>query len=156
MASVQRRLAQTLGLDVRPPLDEVTFPLQQTACPAIVVSAPSIADVDEELRLGEPWYQRLQAYGIFVGILDHYGYADSSVVTVVLEGDSVTTPGNWLVTVEHTWSKLTSPQGEATFVGLGPGTYRISARRGGTTIDLPPVEVPETPPAEIRHRFRLR
>ena len=151
--SVQRRFAQALGLPVLPPYDEVTFPLQQTACPAIVVEAPSIADVEEELRLGEPWYQRLQAYGIFTGILDHYGYADTTTATVALDGDSLV--GNWLVTVEHTWSKLTSPAGEASFVGLGPGTYAVIARRGDEAIALPPLQIPANPPANTILRFDL-
>ena len=63
----------TLGLGTHPATDQVTFPLQQTACPAIVIEFPSIAQVDEELRLGAPWYQRQQAYAVLRGVLTHYG-----------------------------------------------------------------------------------
>lgn len=113
-ARVQEALAQALGLELRAPRELVTFPLQQTACPAIVVEFPSIASMDEELRLGEPWYLREQAYGLFVGILRHYQVSELQQWRVVVDADSL--PGNWLATIDGNWNFLTSPAGSARFV----------------------------------------
>ena len=127
-ARVQERVAATLGLPVTAPQELVTFPLQQTACPAIVIELPSIGIVDEELRLGAPWYQRKQAYGIFLGILTHYDVNDGHTFEVVIESGAAN--DNWLITVDRTWSLLSSPDGSATFASLPPGTYEIEVRRG--------------------------
>ena len=75
------------------------------------------------------------------------------IVRIVLEGDTLA--GNWLITIEHTWNKLTSPEGEATFIGLGEGSYRVVARRGSRTVELPRLEVPSHPPAELVHGVEI-
>lgn len=113
-ASVQRALAEALGVPVKEPSELVTFPLQQTACPAIVIEFPTLATIDEELRLAEPWYQRLQAYAIFVGILGHYGMEDGVWLEVDLSSESPS--DNWLVRLDDTWNLLSSPQGRARFL----------------------------------------
>jgi hypothetical protein len=46
-------LGRALGVSAVPPAEKVTFPLQQTACPAIVVEPPSLGSLDEERRLSE-------------------------------------------------------------------------------------------------------
>jgi N-acetylmuramoyl-L-alanine amidase len=118
MASVaQAAIATTLGLQVRAARDLVTFPLQQTACPAIVIEYPSIGNLGEELRLAEPWYQRVQAYGLFAGIIEHYGATTDSTLTIRLI--SGLPASNWLVTIDKTWSLLTGPDGIARFPALG-------------------------------------
>lgn len=131
--NVQIAAARRLGLSARAPREEVTFPLQQTACPAVVVEYPSIASPAEELRLSEPWYQRQQAYAVFTGILAHFGADDSTEVSISVRtaGD----PTNWLVTVDRTWNLLTGPEGLATFAGLTRGSrHRVELRRGGARI----------------------
>ena len=147
--AVQAATASYLGLAVRPPVDEVTFPLQQTACPAIVVSLPSIGDMDEELRLGEPWYQRKQAYGIYVGILRHYGVLDSASLHVTVAADSLV--GNWFVTLDDTWSLLTTPAGDARFEAVPPGRYAVELRRGRErAIEFVDVPAAATGPTTLR------
>jgi N-acetylmuramoyl-L-alanine amidase len=146
-ADIQRSLATTLGLMVRPPADRVTYPLQQTACPAIIVEPPSLATIEEELRLGEPWYQRRQAYGIFCGVLVHYGAEDVASLEVTISqpiggGPTETNTGspgqselsNWLITVNGTWSLLSSPAGEVTFESAPAGTLEVTASRGDRRI----------------------
>jgi N-acetylmuramoyl-L-alanine amidase len=127
---LQASAARRLGLAVRVPMEQVTFPLQQTACPAVVVEYPAISSLDEELRLGEPWYQRQQAYGVFAGILAHFEADDSTEVKL-----RVRAPGddsaNWLVTIDRTWNLLTGPDGWATFTGLPRGrSHAVDVRRG--------------------------
>lgn len=128
---VQQSLSGFLGLDFRRPRSMVTFPLQQTACPAIVVEFPSITSIEEETRLGEPWYQRRQAYGLFIGILRHFGVVDTTQVTLVVP------PGAeaWLVRIDATWNLLTDPGGCATFVGLSRDRdHWIELRRQGVRL----------------------
>jgi hypothetical protein len=128
--AVQSSAARMLGLGEQPPHDMVTFPLQQTACPAIVVEYPSISVLEEELRLGEPWYQRRQAYAVFTGILAHYGVADTTRLTIQLGGGG--SYDNWLVTVDGTWRLLSDPDGQATFVGLARDRmHALELRRKG-------------------------
>jgi hypothetical protein len=137
-----------LEVQGRGPFDTVTYPLQQTACPAIVVAAPSIGTLEEELRLAESWYQREQAYAIFLGVLSHYGVADSGQVLVELvERDPTFTAvdsiaegrilsggagaAGWRVTVEGTWTLVTGDDGVVLFDKIPAGEYRISAVKSG-------------------------
>jgi len=136
--TVGSALGRALGIPVLPPAETVTFPLQQTACPAIIVVPPSLGRVDEELRLSEPWYQRKQAYAIFGGLLADAGVTNTAALHVTLARDSsaVASPSgrsNWLVTVDDTWRLLTSPDGEAVFDWLPAGIHQVVLRRGETT-----------------------
>jgi N-acetylmuramoyl-L-alanine amidase len=149
-ASVLDAMSGRMNLPGRGPFDTVTYPLQQTACPAIVVAAPSIASLEEELRLAESWYQREQAYTIFLGVLNHYEVADSGQVLVRFAenepaidlGESPAAaegqinPGGadaagWRVTVEGTWTLVTGTDGIVLFEKIPPGEYRLSAVKSG-------------------------
>lgn len=110
---------------------QVTYPLQQTACPAIVLEMPDIETTEEELRLGEPWYLRLQAYALFVGILEHFTVPDHGVLTVQI-GDG---GANWTATLDDTWHLLTSSAGTVTFKAVERGPHTLSLRKHGTVID---------------------
>jgi N-acetylmuramoyl-L-alanine amidase len=143
--AVASAVGEALGLAVEavvePPFDTVTYPLQQTSCPAIIVEPPSIGRIDEELRLSEPWYQREQAYGIFCGLLQQAGVDSVGTLRVVLVADTSAagSPGSraredvsdWLVTVDDTWRLLTSPEdASARFRCLPPGPHRVVLQRG--------------------------
>ncbi len=131
-------LSKSLVLSPAFPLETVTYPLQQTACPAIIVEPPSLADLDEELRLSEPWYQRLQAYGIFCGILANFGVDDTASLRVVVEAElpqsAATAAANWLVTIDNTWRLLLSNEGVVQFDLLPPGDHRVVLQRGGQLV----------------------
>jgi len=126
--NISRALSETLGLPVQPPEELVTYPLQQTACPAVVIEAPWIGRIDEELLLGESWYQRLQAYGMFIGILRHFEASPPSALSISITGSGEA--ANWLVIVDGTWKLLTNPDGEAVFQALDGGLHKIEIRRG--------------------------
>jgi N-acetylmuramoyl-L-alanine amidase len=130
--NISESLSDMLSLPPAPPEELVTYPLQQTACPAIVIETPSIGDIDEELLLGEAWYQRLQAYGIFIGILRHFEMSQSCslLVTVSEENDA----SNWLAVVDGTWKLMTNPNGEAMFHALAAGIHTIEMQRGPLTL----------------------
>jgi N-acetylmuramoyl-L-alanine amidase len=124
--SVSRAVEARLGLSVaaRGPFDTVTYPLQQTACPAIIFDAPSIGLLEEELRLAESWYQREQAYAVFLGLLDHYAVADSGAVVARINGED---KSGWRITLDATWTLVTGDTGNVVFDKLPPGTHRLSA-----------------------------
>jgi N-acetylmuramoyl-L-alanine amidase len=129
--NISRSLCEMLDVPFTPPDELVTFPLQQTACPAVVIEAPSIENMDEELLLSESWYQRLQAYGIFLGILRQFGAAQSCSLSVLITGAGDIS--NWLVVVDGTWKLLTNPDGQALFHALASGVHHIEIQRGNVT-----------------------
>lgn len=128
-AQLAPEIARRTGTPARPPASIVTYPLQQTACPAIVIAYPSIGDVDEELRLDTSRYLREQAYGAFAGILAHFGSPDTAVVSVSLSGAD---PQGWSVVLDDTWTLVTGGSGSVRFEGVGAGPHRLTATRGET------------------------
>jgi N-acetylmuramoyl-L-alanine amidase len=154
---VGESLAKALGLSPSFPVETVTYPLQQTACPAIIVEPPSLADIDEELLLSNPWYQRTQAYAIFVGILRNFGVEEDAALAVTVAGNGGEEAANWLVTVDGVWRLLVSDRGLAEFDALPAGAHRLVLRRGNRVvgpydISIEPgeravfdVSIPETP-----------
>lgn len=141
-------VSHRLGRPRRGPTDTVTYTLQQTACPAIVVAAPSIGVLEEELRVAESWYQREQAYSVFLGVLTHYGVRDSAQL-VVRFGRNDPAPADtesagtgqsqaiaadaagWRVTVEGTWTLVSGTDGFVVFDKLPAGEYRVNAVKEG-------------------------
>jgi hypothetical protein len=139
-AALGTALARSIGAAAAAPADTVTFPLQQTACPAVIIQPPSLGRVDEELRLSESWYQRRQAYGIFGGILADAGVTGTASLRVDMGPSAPERErANWLVTVDGTWSLVTSPEGSAVFDWLPPGRHQVELRRAGAV--LGPFEV---------------
>jgi N-acetylmuramoyl-L-alanine amidase len=124
---VGEAFASALSVPFRGASATVTYALQQTACPAIVVAAPSIANVDEELRLDSSAYLRKQAYGIFAGILRHFGAAGGGRLEVGITGAN---PSGWMVTLDDTWTLVTGPDGVAAFDAVPAGEHHIAYRRG--------------------------
>lgn len=125
--NISTAMARRLDRPIRGPFETVTYPLQQTACPAIVVEAPSLSIVEEELRLAESWYRKEQAYGIFIGILGFYEVQDSERVLVIVANDE---PANWRVTLDQTWTLVTGPSGEVEFEALPPGPHHVTVHKG--------------------------
>jgi N-acetylmuramoyl-L-alanine amidase len=106
--AVGEAAARRLGVPFRGPAETVTYALQQTACPAIVIAAPSISNAEEETRLDRAAYQREQAYAIFVGLLRHYGVAELGVLEIEVEAAE---RAQWLVTLDETWTLVTGADG---------------------------------------------
>jgi N-acetylmuramoyl-L-alanine amidase len=123
---VARVAASICSIDTVEIGETVTYPLQQTACPAVIVQLPNITEIQEELRLDKPWYLRLQAYALFEGILAHFGAdIDGSIEVVIADDD----PSNWLITLDDTWRLLTTDKGEAVFYGVREGDHEVSAAK---------------------------
>jgi N-acetylmuramoyl-L-alanine amidase len=143
--SVLGAMSIRLARPGRGPFETVTYPLQQTACPAIVVEAPPISQLEEELRLAESWYQREQAYAMFLGVLDHYEVTDSHTVDVTIGGHD---PSNWRVTIDNTWTLVTGPTGRVVFEKLPAGSHTVRAGNGQSTF-TDRIEVETGEPARV-------
>lgn len=130
--SVGGVLSRRLGTLPQPATDRVTYPLQQTACPAIIVEAPPITIVAEEQRLDDASYVREQAYALFLGILEHYQCTDSLTLDVTVDDQD---SAGWLVTVDDTWSLVTDADGRAIFEYLPAGPHEVRARRASRTAE---------------------
>jgi N-acetylmuramoyl-L-alanine amidase len=125
--AVGETAARRLGVPFRGPAETVTYALQQTACPAIVVAAPAISNAEEEMRLDRAAYQREQAYALFLGFLRHYGVTDGGS----LEVEAVTAArAGWVVTLDGTWTLVTGEDGRVRFEYVPPGPHEIVLRRG--------------------------
>lgn len=128
--AVATAMSRRLGYPARPVAAEVTYALQQTACPAIVIEAPSISNVDEELKLDTAWYVREQAYAAFLGILEHYSVSDVGLLSVTVPGQS-----DWMVTLAGTWTLLTDPEGRVVFEHIAPGRYSVLLQKGDQSME---------------------
>ena len=126
--TVGETFAAALGVPFRGASATVTYALQQTACPAIVVVAPSLAQPDEELRLDSSTYLRKQAYGIFLGILRHFGVTAGARLVIEMRGPGA---AHRMVTLDDTWTLLSGPDGLAVFDAVPAGEHRVTVRRGG-------------------------
>jgi N-acetylmuramoyl-L-alanine amidase len=132
ITTVGETTARRLGVPFRGPTETVTFALQQTACPAVVVALPAVSNAQEESRLDRAAYQREQAYAIFLGILRHYGVTEGAALEIEV---AATDPSNWIVTLDETWTLVSNEAGRAVFAGVPAGAHRVSLRRGAETVE---------------------
>ena len=138
-APVGNALGRALGVPALPPAETVTFPLQQTACPAIIVEPPSLGRVDEEtpsLRAVVPAETSVRdLWGTPRGRRsDEHGGAPRHPRTGQLGGRAARAVGRTGSSrVDDTWRLLTSPEGKAEFDWLPAGIHHVFLRRGETT-----------------------
>jgi N-acetylmuramoyl-L-alanine amidase len=123
--------ARRLGVPFHGPAETVTYALQQTACPAIVVAAPAISNAEEEKRLDRAAYQREQAYAVFLGILRHYGVTEAGSLEVEVTGAA---SDGWIVTLDGTWTLVTGEDGRVSFECVPPGAHDVVLRRAGDVL----------------------
>jgi N-acetylmuramoyl-L-alanine amidase len=124
-------VAKRLGRTHRGPAETVTYPLQQTACPAVVIALPSISNPDEEMRLAQAWYLREQAYAMFIGILAMSAVAPDGTVQVdVAAADR----RDWMVTLDGTWTLQTDERGHVVFQNVPAGSHDVRIRRAGVAL----------------------
>jgi N-acetylmuramoyl-L-alanine amidase len=122
--------ARRLHIPLRGPSDTVTYALQQTACPAIVVALPSISSPEEEMRLDRASYQREQAYALFVGFLEQFGGSPGARLEIEVSAEA---RKDWLVTLDGTWTLVTGEDGMVSFEHVPAGPHEVAVRRGDTT-----------------------
>jgi N-acetylmuramoyl-L-alanine amidase len=121
-------VAKRLGRAHRGPSETVTYPLQQTACPAVVIALPAISNTEEEMRLAQAWYLREQAYALFVGMLAMSAVPPEGTIQVdVTAADR----RDWMVTLDGTWTLQTDERGRVVFDNVPPGPHDVRIRRAG-------------------------
>lgn len=139
-------IARRLSVAHRGPAELVTFPLQQTACPAVVIAFPSIANEAEEMRLAQASYLREQAYALFIGMLNMAAAPKAGTLTVDLTGSD---RRDWMVTLDGTWSLATGDAGRAVFEFVPPGAHDVRIRRGGVSLQREAVTATGAPAATL-------
>ncbi len=127
-ATIGDAVAKRLGRPHRGPAETVTYPLQQTACPAIVFAFPAISNPEEEMRLAQAWYLREQAYALFSGILAMSAVPADGTVQVDV---TATDRRDWMVTLDGTWSLQTDERGHVAFEHVPSGSHEVRIRRAG-------------------------
>jgi N-acetylmuramoyl-L-alanine amidase len=129
-AAIGDAVAARLARAHRGPAETVTYPLQQTACPAVVIALPGISNTEEEMRLAQAWYLREQAYALFTGILAMSDVPPEGTLQVdVTAADR----RDWMVTLDGTWTLQTDEQGRVVFDRVPPGSHEVRIRRAGVT-----------------------
>jgi N-acetylmuramoyl-L-alanine amidase len=144
--TIGEAIARRLSVPHRGPTELVTYPLQQTACPAVVIAFPSIANEAEEMRLAQAWYLREQAYALFIGMLNVVGAPKAGTLTVDVTGAD---RRDWMVTLDGTWSIATSDAGRAIFEFVPPGAHDVRIRRGGVSLQREAATAAEAPAATL-------
>jgi N-acetylmuramoyl-L-alanine amidase len=130
-AAIGDVVARRLSRPHHGPDETVTYPLQQTACPAIVIAFPAISNAEEEMRLAQAWYLRAQAYALFVGLLATSAVPPDGTLQVdVMAPDR----RDWMVTLDGTWSLCTDESGQVVFECVPPGAHELRVRRAGVTL----------------------
>jgi hypothetical protein len=115
----------------RGPDEAVTYPLQQTACPAVVIAFPSISNEEEELRLVQAAYLREQAYAVFTGILRMAEVPAEETLAVEI---TAAERRDWMVTLDATWTLCTGESGRVVFENVTPGAHQVRVRRAGISV----------------------
>jgi N-acetylmuramoyl-L-alanine amidase len=138
--------ARRLSAEHHGPDETVTFPLQQTACPAVVVALPSIALREEEMRLAQAWYLREQAYALFIGILAMAEAPAGGTLTVDVIGAD---RRDWMVTLDGTWSLSSDENGRVVFDYVPPGPHRLLVRRADVSLTRDVVTTAAAPSASL-------
>ena len=121
-------VARRLGKTNRAPAETVTYPLQQTACPAVVVALPAISNPEEEMKLAQAWYLREQAYALFMGIIALSPVPPGSSMQIDVKAADTR---DWMVTLDGTWTLQTDERGHVAFDRVPPGAHEVRIRRAG-------------------------
>jgi N-acetylmuramoyl-L-alanine amidase len=145
-AAIGQTAARRLARPHEGPAEAVTYPLQQTACPAVVIALPFISGPEEEMRLAQAWYLREQAYALFVGMLRMADVPAAGTLAVEIAG---TDRRDWMVTLDGTWSLSSGDAGRVVFEYVTPGAHAVRVRRAGVVIEHRVVTTAESPAATL-------
>jgi N-acetylmuramoyl-L-alanine amidase len=109
----------------------VAYPIVQTACPAVAVHTLEPYSVAAEELLSGTSFQRREAYAVYNGILNYYGFPKGAVarLTGQVIGEEVRRPVNGAVVALDDYLFLeTMPDGKFAFELLSPGKHVVVVR----------------------------
>ncbi len=109
----------------------VAYPIVQTACPAVAVHTLEPYSVAAEELLSGSGFQRREAYAVYNGILEHYGFPKDGVarLTGQVVGKDIRRPVNGAIVVLDDYLFLeTMPDGKFAFELLSPGKHAVIVR----------------------------
>ena len=109
----------------------VAYAIVQTACPAIAVHTLEPYSVAAEELLSGTSFQRREAYAVYNGILNYYGFPKGAVarLTGQVVGQEVSRPVNGAIVALDDYLFLeTMPDGKFAFELLSPGEHVVIVR----------------------------
>jgi len=109
----------------------VAYPIVQTACPAVAVHPLEPHSIAAEELLSGASFQRREAYAIYNGILNYYGFPKGSVarLTGQVIGEEIRRPVYGAVVALDDYLFLeTMPDGKFAFELLSPGKHVVVVR----------------------------
>jgi hypothetical protein len=110
------------GFPAPPPAEDAQYPLQQTSCPALYVSAARIDAPAQETRLLAPGTARTEAYALFLSLAREWTPQASWPLDSVEVRDAAGRPrAGAFVTLGGAFVLETDPNGTARFARTEPG-----------------------------------
>ena len=111
-----------LGLEAVPVGDDAQFPLQQTSCPALYVSARRVDEAASEERMQAPGAVRAEAYALYLGLLGEWAMpGDWPVDSVEVRGAEGRPAAGALITLGGALVLETGARGLAWFARTEAG-----------------------------------
>ncbi len=142
--NLAKSIAEAFGPDAATVREVSDYLLRQTACPILYVRAGQLKNPAEEIKVAHPIWQRAQAYRIFAGVLNHFGWKQPHRLSgFVLDANDKPITGA-LVVLDGLFSLQSDWSGEVKFTGLAAGKHTVEIfyqqRRITTTAILPQTE----------------
>jgi len=136
-ADATARTLGALGLPAPAPAEDAQYPLQQTSCPALAISAARVDDPRSEVRLLQPGALRAEAYALFLALAREWAPAANwPLDSIRVRADGRPLPGAAVV-LGRSLLLETGPDGWVRFAHTEPGPLRAR------------VEDPRLPAAEL-------
>ena len=124
------KMLVALGLGTVPVAEDAQYPLQQTSCPALYVSAARIDDAAAEDRLVAPGALRAEAYAIYWGLIGEWSETAEHFDTATVRDAAGQPLAGAIVTLGLSTLLETGPEGTVRFARSEPGPIVLEAVRG--------------------------
>ena len=117
-----------LGFPPPPVVEDAQYPLQQTSCTALYVSARRVDDPADEAAMNAPGAVRAEAYALYLGLLEDWAGAGTWPLDSVEVRDADDRPATGaLVTLGGAFVLQADAQGKVRFALTEPGPLMVVA-----------------------------
>ncbi len=129
--AIQEEVVSALKTQDGGTYQDASYVVQQTSCPAVLITPSFFSDPQEEYILMEPSRLKKTAYAIYKGVLRHYDTPDSSTISGKVL-DNLSRPlGDALVVLDDYLPLQTEKDGAFSFGYIEGASHKIRASRGG-------------------------
>ena len=119
------RMLAALGFSAPPPREDAQYPLQQTSCPALYVSAERVDDPVSEERLASPAAVREEAYALYLALMGEWSASPPTLDSLTVRDAAGAAVGGAAVTVGGSMLLLTDGKGRVRFARTEPGPLEV-------------------------------